>query len=116
MEGTLLYVATKVVRAKQMDQLTFHETVRPFTTPIVLNSDGTGIRGFFVQYPDGYQSWSPEKAFLDSHRLMTPGEWVLVHNTSGVVDQAPPPVEAFRERFGDGPGQDKGPFADEIGG
>lgn len=42
----------------------------PFTTPAGWASRFTGTEtdlGYFVQYPDGFASWSPGKAFLDGY-------------------------------------------------
>lgn len=36
--------------------------------------DQTGDRGYFVQYRDGYQSWSPTKAFEEGYTRIRPPE------------------------------------------
>ncbi|MGA9668408.1 MAG: hypothetical protein WBQ94_04325 [Terracidiphilus sp.] len=33
-------------------------------------SAGQQTRGYFVRYEDGYESWSPEKAFVDGYTLI----------------------------------------------
>ena len=31
------------------------------------------VGGFWMRYPDGYQSWSPAKAFVDGYSIVGPG-------------------------------------------
>lgn len=101
MEGAKVYVGTKIIRAKPMDELTFSQTVRMTSDPIQVNQDGTSRPGYLVEYPDGYKSWSPKVAFDLSHRELTPGEYFLL---------SPTPVKAVQ------PDPPHGPFADETGG
>jgi hypothetical protein len=36
------------------------------------------IAGYLVQYPDGYESWSPKESFEGAYRLITPSEKELI--------------------------------------
>lgn len=72
-QETKLYVGTKLIRGAPMDRCTFLKTMR--------GEDVTNLEteeGYLVIYPDGYKSWSPKKAFDDSHRLVTPTERALI--------------------------------------
>jgi len=74
MEEPKLYVSCKIVKAAPMMQNVFiHD---------VLNkklAEGQKDRpGYYVEYPDGYESWSPKEPFEESHRLITPKEMGLI--------------------------------------
>lgn len=53
------YVGTKVLNAKPMNLGDYNEE-RGWTIP---DNEDPKAEGYFVQYEDGYQSWSPKAAF-----------------------------------------------------
>ena len=66
-----LYVGTKLILARPMDEATFLAS----KDPNQIMPDGQVNRsGFEVTYTDGYVSWSPYLAFVKAYRLVTPQE------------------------------------------
>ena len=63
------YIGAKIILAEEMDERTFHEKFqRPFET-------GTHTRpGYHVQYPGGYDSWSPKEVFEEAYRPVSQAE------------------------------------------
>ena len=66
-----LYIGSKLIRAMEMDELTFLSTVngqdeKHETRP-----------GYRVTYPDGYVSWSPKAVFETAYREVTASEKAL---------------------------------------
>lgn len=59
MENTRTYIGTKIVRASPSK-----------------GSDGRD--GYFVTYPNGYESWSPKAVFEAAYRLISPEEKAIV--------------------------------------
>lgn len=55
------FIGTKIIYAEPMDLVTFkNQRQEPY--------EGENAPGYRVIYPDGYISWSPEKAFEDAYR------------------------------------------------
>lgn len=56
---------------------------------------GSSEKGYYVRYADGYESWSPTKAFEDGYRLLDlkPG---LIKMPPGSVEEAPADPWAHR--------------------
>ncbi len=76
-----LYISSKLVLAIPMDEWIFlrdfkgqDESEREKSRP-----------GYKVTYPDGYISWSPEGAFENANREVTPAEKVLMWPTGGAM-------------------------------
>ena len=64
------YKCHKVVSAKPMTRHEFNELKgKPF--------DPLGGEGYLVEYEDGYQSWSPKKAFEDGYTLIKADPLIL---------------------------------------
>jgi len=40
--------------------------------------DKDGVEGYHVEYPDGYESWSPRDVFEDAYREVSPEEIALL--------------------------------------
>lgn len=57
------YLGIKKIKAKPMT-LGMYNTYRGRLTPV---NEDPNAKGFLVEYSDGYQSWSPEKAFIDAY-------------------------------------------------
>ena len=67
-----IYIGTKIIKAVEMDHATFMDKIKHSE----LMEDNE--MGYKVTYPGGYVSWSPRKAFDDSHRLVTGKEYELL--------------------------------------
>jgi len=72
MEEGLLYIGTKLIRAFPQDERSFLRDVKGED-----QANRETRPGYQVTYPDGYVSWSPKKAFEDSHREVTDSERAL---------------------------------------
>lgn len=70
-----LYIGAKIIKAKPMTNHTFHSRFKPHYK-IPQNQEDQP--GYWVEYPDGYQSWSPEEVFETAYRIVTPGEILLL--------------------------------------
>lgn len=69
------YVGTKIIRAVPMDKQTFLKEVKNED----FDSVGTeNEHGYHVQYPDGYNSWSPKSIFEEAYRLISVNEHSLI--------------------------------------
>ena len=65
------YIGVKQIEAKRMSaRLASVSLGREVdTTNAAMSESGeSGYPGYLVQYPDGYQSWSPEKQFEEAYR------------------------------------------------
>lgn len=61
------FTGTKTVKACKMSRKTAEEIIGRKVRP---DSDEIeDEKGYLVQYPDGYTSWSPAKAFEDAYRV-----------------------------------------------
>ena len=61
------FTGTKTVKACRMSRKSAEEIIGRKVRP---DSDEIeDERGYLVQYPDGYQSWSPMKVFEDAYRI-----------------------------------------------
>ena len=70
------YVSAKIVKAAEMDEVTFLKNYRN-----ELVKEGMKTRpGYLVIYPDDYTSWSPKQTFDNSHREVTVGEMDLLNS------------------------------------
>lgn len=58
------FIGTKVIEAKSMTRGEYNE-YRGWPIPADENPDD---KGCLVRYPDGYESWSPEKQFNEAYR------------------------------------------------
>lgn len=58
-----MFIGTKQLMAKPMD-LGAYNTYRGWTIP---EDEDPSKEGYLVQYPDGYESWSPKQIFEDSY-------------------------------------------------
>ena len=63
------YIGVKEIDAKQMNRGEYNN-YRGWNIPEDENPED---EGYLVVYPDGYQSWSPKKAFEDAYREATKG-------------------------------------------
>jgi hypothetical protein len=64
-----LYIGAKLIRAFPMDECSFLKT---YKGEDVSNRD-TRL-GYFVEYPDGYKSWSPKAVFEEAYREVSASE------------------------------------------
>ena len=68
--GIQLYIGCKVIKATKMDEVSFLTEIKQQPT-----FEGQETRlGYYVEYPDGYQSWSPVEAFENAYRVITSQE------------------------------------------
>ena len=59
------FTGTKTVKACKMSRVAAEEILKRK----IYNDDREDEPGYLVQYPDGYTSWSPAKAFEDAYRV-----------------------------------------------
>lgn len=65
------YIGIKIIKAKAMTAEDAEITLsRELNTENAEVSSSGSHRGYLVEYPDGYQSWSPKKQFDDAYRLV----------------------------------------------
>ena len=70
MSQAKLYVGTKIIQARPMDEQDFYRVHKPSRW-----TAETGKRdGYCVEYPDGYISWSPKDTFETAYREVTDAE------------------------------------------
>ena len=58
------YTGTKTIKAVPMEKAEAEKLLGKSITPATPGTDG-----YLVEYPDGYRSWSPKKAFEDAYRV-----------------------------------------------
>lgn len=58
------FIGTKIIKAKPMD-LGEYNNYRGWTIP---TDEDPEKKGYLVEYPDGYQSWSPAEVFEEAYR------------------------------------------------
>lgn len=58
------FIGTKIIEAKPMTRGEYNE-YRGWTIP---EDENPADKGYLVKYPDGYESWSPEKQFNEAYR------------------------------------------------
>lgn len=70
-----LYIGTKFIKAESMTHQDFCKKMEkgPRDSEPRQQQDG-----YFVEYPDGYKSWSPKDVFESAYRLITPAEFNLI--------------------------------------
>lgn len=61
------YTGTKTIKATPMGASDAKHYGAKITEDTIKNNIGNP--GYLVEYPDGYRSWSPKKAFEDAYRL-----------------------------------------------
>ena len=61
------FTGTKTVKACRMSRKSAEEIIGRKVRPD--SDDIEDEHGYLVQYPDGYQSWSPKKVFEDAYRI-----------------------------------------------
>jgi len=64
------YVTTKIVNAKPMTNKQFDL----YKTGVKNRLDVKEVPGYFVRYPDGYESWCPKDEFERTSRPVTAAE------------------------------------------
>jgi len=69
MEEKKLYIGSKLILAIEMDRHTFMKS-KGHPTPV----NDENEPGYQVIYPDGYVSWSPQRAFETAYREVTASE------------------------------------------
>ena len=57
----------KIVKTEPMDKFTFQKTVKGETP----SAEEKNYEGYFVQYEDGYKSWSPRMTVEIPHQEIT---------------------------------------------
>jgi len=67
------YIGCKIIQAEAMDECSF---LREIKGQNVENRET--MPGYKVLYPDGYVSWSPQRAFETAYREITQGEKQLI--------------------------------------
>jgi len=65
-----LYIGCKVIKARRMGDVEFLTCIKKE----VLRADRPSQAGYMVEYPDGYQSWSPQVPFELAYREVTNAE------------------------------------------
>ena len=73
------YIGTKVISAQPMN-LGDYNTKRGWTIPA---NEDPKREGYYVVYPDGYESWSPKEVFDEAYRETAEG-----HMTFGLATEA----------------------------
>ena len=68
------YIGCKIIRAEEMDELTFINKVKNEDIP----QNRENREGYLVQYADGYQSWSPKEVFEIAYREVTQTEKEII--------------------------------------
>ena len=63
------YIGTKVIMAKPMSRGEYNK-YRGWTIP---ENENPEDEGYFVKYPDGYESWSPKEVFEKAYRAFDGG-------------------------------------------
>ena len=58
------YIGTKIIMAKPMTRVDYN-TYRGWEIP---KNENPNDKGYFIKYPDGYESWSPESVFEEAYR------------------------------------------------
>jgi hypothetical protein len=66
------YIGCKIIKAKPMSNGQFNQQIKKLNTP------DDNIKGYLVEYPDGYKSWSPKDVFENAYREITDGEFELL--------------------------------------
>jgi len=70
-----LYVGAKIIKAEPMSRFEFLNNIKNQDVPTALDDED----GYYVLYPDGYESWSPKATFEEAYRLVSDGEIVLLN-------------------------------------
>jgi len=71
------YVGTKIIQAEPMDKDKF-ESMYNHRMPEDIAPQDCARPGYYVQYPDGYKSWSPAETFRTAYREITNEERSLI--------------------------------------
>ncbi len=66
MEKAVLYIGVKLIKAVPMTEREAHKVLEREEPKSTLERDG-----YLVEYEGGYRSWSPMRAFDNSHRQVT---------------------------------------------
>ena len=78
------YIGAKIIKAEEMDKLTFLEKIKGEE----VNRDNLSQEGYHVQYPDGYDSWSPKHVFEEAYREISEGEKVIISSSEADPETA----------------------------
>ncbi len=76
-DGAKTYVGTKIVMAREMDEVTFLKRKNPD-----LDDNRETRLGYLVCYEDGYTSWSPKEVFERCYRELTKQEKDMAISTT----------------------------------
>lgn len=68
------YIGTKIIKAVPMT-LGDYNTYRGWKIP---DNEDPMTEGYLVEYPDGYESWSPRDVFETAYREITPQETTFI--------------------------------------
>lgn len=68
------YIGMKILRAEPLNLGNYNE-LRGWTMP---DDEDPAREGYFVQYPDGYQSWSPKEVFEGAYREISDEERAII--------------------------------------
>ena len=71
MEKEKLYIGSKIINARPMDELKF---LKDYKGQDVTNRDQESREGYKITYPGGYASWSPKDVFEIAYRELTTAE------------------------------------------
>lgn len=69
------YIGTKIIKAVPMDESTFLENYK--NADVV---DKETREGYFVQYDNDYESWSPKEVFESHYRKISESETNLINS------------------------------------
>jgi len=70
-----LYIGCKVIKAKFMNENEFLNKIKNLNIP----DNKKDRKGYLIEYPDGYQSWSPKEVFENAYRSITIKEIQLIN-------------------------------------
>jgi len=68
-----LYIGCKVIKARRMGDVEFERDIKGVKNPDRYEGQ-PNLAGYMVEYPDGYQSWSPQVPFELAYREVTSTE------------------------------------------
>lgn len=72
------YIGVKILRARPM-KLGAYNTLREWKIP---ENENPHRDGYYLEYADGYKSWSPKEIFEGAYRLISTEEIATVAKTN----------------------------------
>ena len=78
------YVGTKMIHAEPMTRGEYNQ-YRGWQIP---ENENPEDEGYHIVYPDGYESWSPQKQFDEAYRRVRYLSW-MIHHFWQVIQDSP---------------------------